>query len=584
MPQLMKSFWLGCLLTAISACSLATRQEVSNTVRIRWARDPETLSPLALPNPSAIDATNLLHCGLLQINFSADSYSPALADSLPQVRLLGDSLQLLRYQLRKEATWDNGQPVLATDVAFTLKLLRCPGLPNELSRAQYAFIQAIELDATNPRRFTLVCRGQASSYSGQSGDFPILPEAALDPAHTLRRFSLASLSNSTTSAAPALVALAQRYQQADPGHHPERLPGCGAYQLAHWETGRSLAFARKRHWWADTLRPTPFVLQAQPAQLHFSIIPDEAMAVLALRRHEIDVLPQLSARTFRRLQKNPAAQKELAFYSTTSYDVVTVGFNTQRVSLQDPLTRQALSRLFDPAQLLQATQLGQGMLTVGLVHPADRRYYNDSLPLPAFSPSQAQALLRQAGWQRQPTGWVRPNARHSPESLALTLRYRAGEPTFETIALQFKAAATALGIPVALRPTETSSLTTALREGDFDINVRTLKGNPFAFNYAPILHSRTTREGNFTKFSNQASDQLMEAISAASVPAEKRRLLRRFQAMLQQQAPLVPLFFLPYRLATAKQLRHVYPSKLKPGYDAAAMTWEVAPKPAAPAQ
>ncbi|RZK24698.1 MAG: hypothetical protein EOO56_00335 [Hymenobacter sp.] len=581
----MKSFWLGCLLAiGTTACSLSTTQQTNTIVRIRWVRDPETLSPLTLPNQSAIEAANLLHCGLLQVNFSADIYSPALADSLPQVRLLGDSLLLLRYQLRKEAIWDNGQPVLATDVAFTLKLLRCPGLPNEGAQVQYAFIQAIELDATNPRRFTLVCRGQASSYSWQSGDFPILPEAALDPAHTLRHFSLSSLHNSAGSTEPLLVALAQRYQQADPGHHPERLPGCGAYRLANWETGRSLAFARKRHWWADTLRPTPFVLQAQPTQVQFSIIPDEAAAVLALRRHEIDVLPQLSARTFQRLQRNPAAQKDLSFYSTTSYAVVTVGFNTQRISLQDPLTRQALSRLFDPARLIQATQLGQGMLTVGLVHPFDRRYYNDSLPLPAFNPTQAQALLRQAGWQRQPTGWVRPNTQHSPELLALTLRYRAGETTFETIALQFKAAAAVLAIPVELRPTEASSLTAALREGDFDLNVRVLQGNPFAFNYAPVLHSRTIHEGNFTKFENRATDQLIEAISAASAPTEKRRLLRRFQAMLQQQAPLLPLFFLPYRLVTTKQLQHVYPSKLKPGYDAAAMTWEATIKPAVPAQ
>ncbi|RZK21888.1 MAG: hypothetical protein EOO63_18645, partial [Hymenobacter sp.] len=284
-----------------------------------------------------------------------------------------------------------------------------------------------------------------------------------------------------------------------------------------------MAFARKRHWWADTLRPTPFVLQARPAHIRFSIIADDATAVLALRRHELDVLPQLSARAFQRLQASPAAQKELSFYTTTSYDVVTVGFNTQRATLHDPLTRQALSRLFDPVRLLWATQKGQGMRTVGLVHPSDSRYYNDSLPLPTFNPTQAQLLLRQAGWKQLPTGWVRANAQHLPEHLALTLRYRAGETMFETIALQFKSAAAALAIPVELRPTEVSAMTTALREGNFDIHVRTLKGNPFAFNYGPILHSRTTHEGNFTKFGSPATDQLIEAISAASVPAEKRR-------------------------------------------------------------
>ena len=559
-----------------SACSPDTEQKSNSDVRIRWTRDPETLSPLALPNQNAVDAANLLHCGLLQQDFSTGEFAPALADSLPRVRLLGDSLLQLRYQLRAAATWDDGRPVLATDVAFTLKLQRCPGLPNEMARAQYGFIQAIELDASNPRRFTLVCRGQSPAYGRQSGDFPVLPEAALDPAHTLRRFSLASLTQAAASPElrPLVVALAARYQQADPGHHPDRLPGCGAYRLATWDTGRLLTFTRKPHWWADALRPTPLVLQAQSPQLQFVIIPDDAAAALALRRHEVDVVPQLSVRAFKQLQAS-SAHKELAFYTTTSYEVVTAGFNTRRPILHDSLTRQALSRLFDPARLLRATQLGQGMLTVGLVHPADHHYYNDSLPLLTYNPAQAQALLRRAGWQRQPTGWARPNATRAPEQLALTVRYRAGETTFETIALQFKAAAAALTIPVELRPTEPSSLTTALHTGDFDIYVRTMKGSPSAFNYAPILHSRTVHEGNFPKFSNRAADQLMEAISAASVPSQKQLLVRRFQVMLRQQAPLVPLFFLPYRLAAAGQLQHIYPSGIKPGYDAAAMTWRL---------
>jgi peptide/nickel transport system substrate-binding protein len=144
---------------------------------------------------------------------------------------------------------------------------------------------------------------------------------------------------------------------------------------------------------------------------------------------------------------------------------------------------------------------------------------------------------------------------------------------FQTIALQFKAAATQLNIPVELRPTESSSLTTALREGDFDMYVRIQKGNPFAFNYASMLHSRNVQEGNFSKFGTPATDRLIEAVATAETPAQKRQLLQRFQVMLQQQAPLVPLFFLPYRIVTDRRLQNVYPSAIKPGYSAPTMTW-----------
>jgi ABC-type transport system substrate-binding protein len=578
----MKYSWVGWLLAAgVSACSLSVKQQPDSIVRIRWSRDPENLSPLELPNQAAVEAANLLHCGLLQVNFSTGEYSPALADSLPQAKLIGDSITQLRYRLRNAAAWDNKQPVLASDVAFTIKLLHCPGLPNEKLRAQLGFITDVVLDSVDAKSFTLVCRGQAPEFNITSGDFAVLSEAAFDSAHVLRRFSIAALENCSRTAKPepALASLAQRYQQANFGRHPERLPGCGAYRLAEWKSGRSLTFVRKSHWWADALRPTPFVLQAKMPQLQFIIYPEEAAATLALRRHELDVLPQVSARAFKRLQDSPAAQQKLAFYSTVSYEVVTAGFNNDRAILHDSLTRQALSRLFDPARLLQATQLGQGLRTVGIVHPNDHRYYHDGLPLLAYSPTQTIALLR----QRQAAGWIRYNTEHLSERLTLSLRYRSNELTFKTIALQFKAAAASLNIPVELRPTETSSMTKALREGDFDIFILTHKGNSFAYNYATFLHSRTINEGNFTKFGTPNTDRLIEAVATASSPAQKRKLLRRFQLMMQRQMPLVPLFFLPYRLVADRRIQHLYPSKLKPGYSAATITW-AAPEPLASAK
>lgn len=572
----MKYLWFGWLLAVgSSSCSLPTKEQVPTAVRIRWNRDPESLSPLAQPNQNAVDATSLLHCSLLQLDLSTGNHSPALADSLPRVQRIGDSLTLLHYQLRRAATWDDGHPILASDVAFTLKLFFCPGLPNEKVRAQFSFIRDIKLDAANPRRFTLVCQGQAPEFSFDSGDFPVLPEDSLDPTHSLHQFSLAGLADypRERKPAPALTALIKRYQQADVAHHPEHLPGCGPYRLTDWKTNSSLTFERKSSWWADGVRPAPLVLQARPSKLLFRIIPNDATATLDLRRHEVDVLPQLSARDFQRLHESAAAQSEFAFYSTASYEVVTAGFNTSRPILHDSLTRQALSRLFDPARLLQATQMGQGLRTVGLVHPTNVRYYAANLPLLTYDPSRAEALLLQAGWQRQPTGWVRPKASGPAERLALLLRYRADDTTFKTIALQFKAAAALLSIPVELRPTEGSSLTNTLHAGDFDMYIRVQKGSQAAFNFVSILHSRSTSEGNFTKFGTPATDRLIEAVATASTPAQKQQLLRRFQVMLQRQAPMVPLFFLPYRLVADRRIQHLYPSAFKPGYSAPTITW-----------
>jgi ABC-type transport system substrate-binding protein len=575
--------WQLLLLAAalsLNACS-SPPASAPSAIRIRWAHDPEALHPLFLPNQNAIDAANLLHLSLLQINPLSKTFEPGLAESFPAVELVGDSLTRLTYQLRPLARWDDGRPVQARDVEFTLKLMYCPGLPNEMSQAQYGFIKSIQLDAQNPRRFTLVCRGQSPAYIISSGDFFILPEGALDPQSQLRQFTLAALQHrsSTQAADSILTQQARRYQAAAPSQHPGLLPGCGPYRLVSWEKDRHLLFQRKSGWWADQLHPTPTVLQALPRQLQFVIIPDDATATLALQRGELEVYPQVPAREFARLQHSASAQKALAFYTAPSYDVVTAGFNTRRPILADALTRRALSHLFNAAGLLKATQLGEGSRTVGLVNPTDHTNYNDLLQLTSFSLANTKALLRQAGWQPgadSTTSWQRTAANGSRQQLALKFRYRTDDIMFETIALQFRAAAAQLGIRVTLLPTESATFSTSLRAGDYDVYVRTLKGNPFSFNFMPILHSQAVGEGNVTGFGTPASDQLIEALAAATTPADKVRLVREFQAMLQQQAPLVPLFFLPARIAASRQIAGLRATGIKPGYSPAFLTYKAA--------
>ncbi len=575
----MRYFWLGSLLVLLAcACSTTPAPQAFAPVRLRWARDPETLDPLALPNQSAVDANNLLHLALLQIDYQRNTYAPALAQALPRAQLIGDSLTLLAYELREAAAWDSGQPVLATDVDFTLKLMHCPGLPNENSRAQFGFIREVHIDPANPHRFSLLCRSQGQEIVNTSGDFSVLPEASLDPEHTLRSFSLAALQDwpANRPPAPAVAALVHRYRQANVARHPNNIPGCGPYRLADWETNRQLRFRHKINWWGDNVQPTPFVLQARPRELIYSVLPDDAAAALALRRHELDVYPQVPARIFQQLQASPAAQQDFVFSTAPSYDILTVGFNTQRPALRDKRTRLALSHLLDPAGLMAATQLGQGRRTVGLLRP-DNPFYNDSLPLPTYAPAQATALLRQAGWQRSADGqWRQPGG----PPLALTLRYRATETNFATVALQLRAAAAQLGISITLLPSDNSVVTTSLETGDFDLYVRLVKSSPFGVNFMPILHTAAIGTGNFPRFGRPDTDRLLAAISTEGDLPRKRRLLRSFQVLMREEMPLLPLFFMPYRLAASRRLQHVVASGIKPGYAAMALSWPASPTPA----
>ena len=104
------------------------------------------------------------------------------------------------------------------------------------------------------------------------------------------------------------------------------------------------------------------------------------------------------------------------------------------------------------------------------------------------------------------------------------MRYRAEEKLFATVALQFQAATAPLRNTGELLPTESGTFSATLQAGDFDMYVRVLKGNPFMFNFMPILHSQGIGVGNTTGFSTPASDRLIEAIATADTKAHQARL------------------------------------------------------------
>jgi peptide/nickel transport system substrate-binding protein len=340
-----------------------------------------------------------------------------------------------------------------------------------------------------------------------------------------------------------------------------------------------LLLQRKKTWWADRVKNPAPQLVANPTAISYEIIPDDATALLALRRGDISVYPMVPARDFIQLRQDKAAHN-LRFYTADSYDMITAGFNTRRSVLRDAATRQALSYLFDIPGLIQASQQGMAYPSVSLVNPQATAIYNDSLPLLKPDSRQAASLLSKAGWRREKQGWTRQVGNGPAQRLELTFSYRTGDAAYEAIVLQFRTAAAQLGIPVRPQPLEASLFTKQLRVGETDMFLQLLSGNPFAYNFAPILHSQSLGWGNFTGFGTAASDQLIEAIATEADAARQARMLRKFQRLLRQESPMVVLFFLQYRLAAASNLTNLHATGIRPGYEAAA----IRTRPAGPLQ
>ncbi len=68
----------------------------------------------------AQDIQNNIFQPLINFDFKTLKLVPVLADSMPQIKVDSAGRMSLTFEIRKEAKWDNGTPITAKDVDFTL--------------------------------------------------------------------------------------------------------------------------------------------------------------------------------------------------------------------------------------------------------------------------------------------------------------------------------------------------------------------------------------------------------------------------------------------------------------------------------
>ncbi|WP_181305455.1 ABC transporter substrate-binding protein [Rufibacter sp. XAAS-G3-1] len=565
----MKNYCAKCL-SFIFICILSCTSKPEETgIRIRFDQDPESLHPLSYGNAPALQILNHVYQSLLTVDLADKSIRPLLAAELPSVRKT-DSTSLFTFSIRPEAQWDNGSPITAQDVAFSLKLLHSPLIDNERWRAQYEFIKDIQLSQRDPRSFTLVCSGYTPEMRLMAGDFFVLPSYQFDPKGTLASVSYQLIRQKFDSLAltPTFKAFATIINNVAMARDTSLIKGSGPYRLRKWNAGQSITLEKKKPWWGDGVNPHVPALQARPSHIVFQIIPDNASAILALKASQLELMDNIPLIPFLEMQRERKYQQLFNFHTPTSYELIFMGVNGQNPILQDRSTRQALAHLLDIPQIINSLQGGLATPTVGFVHPQEKEFYNSDLPILKFDKPKARNLLLAAGWRQTSTGWEK-KINGKIHQLKLDLLHKVGNSDFENMSLLFQQNAKSLGIPVTLQALESSQISERLQTRKFDLYFRTLIGNPFSYNLIPLLHTSNAKNGggNVTSFGTAETDLLLEKIANEELPEEKALLLKSLQQKMQEESNMIFLYFSKNRIAVSKQMDSVIISGLKPGYD-----------------
>jgi peptide/nickel transport system substrate-binding protein len=194
------------LITFMAACTCgkkkgsdATTDYGKNELVVHELSDVDKLNPTNSTDAGAIYIEDMLFMQLLDVNKKTMQIVPELAIARPTVIEITDGEYkgglAITYEIRNDAKWDNGTPVLASDFDFTYKTLLHPLLDNEQGRSTLDFLKAIVIDPANDRKFTLYTNQKHYLSEFITGSVYVIPEYIYDPTHALKNTALSYITN-----------------------------------------------------------------------------------------------------------------------------------------------------------------------------------------------------------------------------------------------------------------------------------------------------------------------------------------------------------------------------------------------------
>ena len=486
---------------ALSSCARepATPCDECGTIVIAAAGEPSSLFPPLVYETVGRDITDRIYERLADLAPGAApidpaGYHPALADRWERV----DSLTL-RFHLRPGATWQDGVPVTAHDVAFSFSVYADPALETEAAPALAGQVTVeAEDSATVLLRFA---RAYPEQWYDATWHVRVLP------AHVWEAIPREQWSGDTALA---------------------HVVGSGKYRVAAWLPGESLRLEANPG--ADT----------KVGRLVWRFVPDPDAAINMLLAGEADLVEHLGPPS-RVARVEPDTNVALIRYPSAAYGFL--GFRLQDAAgKRHPILgsrdiRRALAMGVD-RQLLASGVFGPG--TVAPPGPMSQLLWISSpdirvLPVDTLA---AAKLLDSLGWSRGDDG-VR---RRDGKRLAFDILVPGTSVARRDLAQVLQQAWAPLGVEVTITAVDFPVFNERLAGGAFDSYIGAWLDEPSPRGLA----DQWTRGGwgklNYGRYDNAAFDRLFARAILAGDTVSAGPLYRAAMDTLNADAPALFLY------------------------------------------
>ena len=491
----------------------------------------------------------------------------------------------VRFYLRPQARFHDGQAVTAADVVFTFDALMKDGAPQY--KAYYADVAKATAEDAQRVRFDFK-RSNNRELPLILGQLPVLPKHWWSN----REFNKGNL---------------------------EMPLGSGPYKVADVAAGRSIRYERVKDYWGNELAVNRGFYNFDSILIDY--YRDTTVALEALKAGQFDYWLEVSAKNWASAYDVPAVKdgrlhkEEITNHNPTGMQGFV--FNIRRPLFQDPRVREALGLLFDfewtnkqlfngaytrthsyfeNSELAASGLPGSDELKIlePLRAKLDPKVFNSVFEVPRSDASgiireqqrRAYQLLQEAGWKIVDDKMV--DADGKPVSLEFLL----AQTDFERVLLPYKRNLADLGIELVIRRVDVSQYINRLRSRDFDMIVGGFGQSSSPGNeqreYWHSASADNPGSRNFIGLKDPAVDSLVEGL----INADSRQSLvahtRALDRVLLAGHYVIPNWHIKtWRVAYWDRLQH---PEVTPLYDVGLMTWwakadaPVAPAPASTEQ
>ncbi|MCS7028426.1 MAG: ABC transporter substrate-binding protein [Bacteroidia bacterium] len=534
--------------------------------------EPDNLNPFMGISAYSMYIFPFLYQSLTVLDYVTNVEKPLLSQDLPTVS--EDGLRYT-YQIRPDAIWDNGSPILAEDILFTLKAVLHPYTQTDVIKPYFATIKDIELYPDNPRKITFILKEKYILSRYVIGSMYVLPRYIYDEGNRMAKFSFTDVVNGREKLKnnSDFMKFAEEFNDPTRMRNPKFLTGSGAYLLEKWDTQQQVILKRKTQWWGYKHSHEHSAFQAYPDKIIYKITGTVNTAITEMKAGNLDVMFGIPPKDFDEIKQNPIMKQHFNFYTNTQLAFMYIGLNNlpknnTHPALADVKVRRALAYLTEVDKMLEKIYYNYGtrLSTIGLNN--NKEMFNPEFkPIP-YDVEKAKELLDEAGWKDTDNNGIRDKVING-KKYELTFEFItvSGSVTNQNIALMMQQSVKPAGIKINVVNQEGNVFIQRLKNRDFDLYASAWTLQPAPFDPYQIFHSKSIEGGsNFIGFHNTQADKLIEQIRRELNSDKRKKLYYELQKIIYQEQPYIFLWQPKERIIIHKRFQNQVIFDANPGF------------------